>query len=88
MFLFVPYLSGQVLSTRQETHECTKMFTLDDLEKCGLQNRHTVAFHMIGNWSLGDYFKDEQLVWVYELFIEKLGLDINRVYTQQFCRRQ
>jgi alanyl-tRNA synthetase len=39
---------------------------------------------MIGNWSLGDYFKEEQLNWIYEFFVEKIGLDINRIYATVF----
>jgi alanyl-tRNA synthetase len=39
---------------------------------------------MIGNWSLGDYFKDEQLPWVYEFFIDVLGLDPRRLFATVF----
>jgi alanyl-tRNA synthetase len=38
----------------------------------------------IGNWSLGDYFKKDQLPWIYEFFVEELGLDINKMYASVF----
>ena len=39
---------------------------------------------MIGNWSLGDYFKEEQLPWAYEFLIEELNLDPSRIYATYF----
>jgi len=54
------------------------------LENVGETNRHTTAFHMIGNWSLGDYFKKEQLEWVFEFLVDDLGLDINKMYASVF----
>lgn len=85
MFPLVPYLSG-------ETHPLGKKLVnvqrslrfFEDLDNVGNTNRHTTAFHMLGNWSLGDYFKEEQLNWIYEFYIEKLGLDINRIYATVF----
>ena len=85
MFPLVPYLSG-------ESHPMGKRLVnvqralrfFEDLENIGITNRHTTAFHMIGNWSLGDYFKDEQLPWAYEFLIELLGLDPHRMFATVF----
>lgn len=85
MFPLVPYLSGQEHPQGKRLMNVQRCLRFDDLENVGTTNRHTVAFHMIGNWSLGDYFKEEQLAWVYELFIERLGLDINRIYATVFA---
>ena len=85
MFPLVPYLSGQVHPQGKRLMNVQRCLRFDDLENVGTTNRHTVAFHMIGNWSLGDYFKEDQLAWVYELFIEKLGIDINRLYATVFA---
>ena len=55
---------------------CLRAQDIDDVG----DNRHTTFFEMLGNWSLGDYFKQEQLSWVFELLIDKVGLDPSKVY--------
>jgi len=85
MFPLVPYLSGEThpLGKRiMNVQRCLRFF--EDLENVGETNRHTTAFHMIGNWSLGDYFKEEQLGWVFEFLVDDLGLDINKMYASVF----
>jgi alanyl-tRNA synthetase len=84
MFPLVPYLSGQPHPQGKRLVNVQRCLRFDDLENAGNTNRHTVAFHMIGNWSLGDYFKAEQLPWVYEFYIEQMGLDINKMYATVF----
>lgn len=85
MFPLVPYLSGQPHPQGKRLVNVQRCLRFDDLENAGNTNRHTVAFHMIGNWSLGDYFKTEQLNWVYEFYIEEMGLDINKMYATVFA---
>ena len=84
MFPLVPYLSGQShpLGKRLVNYQRALRF-FEDLENIG-DKTHTTAFHMIGNWSLGDYFKTEQLSWMYEFYVEKLGLDVNKIYGTVF----
>lgn len=84
MFPLVPYLSGQPhpLGKRLVNVQRAGRFA-EDLYEVG-DNRHTTAFHMIGNWSLGDYFKDQQLPWAYQFLVEVLGLDINKMYATVF----
>ena len=85
MFPLVPYLSGEKhpMGTRiMNVQRCLRFF--EDLENVGITNRHTTAFHMLGNWSLGDYFKKEQLWQFYTFLIEELGLDPNRMYGSVF----
>ena len=62
MFPLVSYLSGQShpLGKRLMNVQRCLRFN-EDVDNVGKTNRHTTAFHMIGNWSLGDYFKEEQL---------------------------
>lgn len=85
MFPLVPYLSGgsHPLGKRLvNVQRCLRFF--EDLDNIGNTNRHTTAFHMLGNWSLGDYFKKEQLTWIYEFYIEILGLEPNRIFATVF----
>ena len=85
MFPLVPYLSGEPhpLGKRLVNVQRCLRFN-EDLENVGETNRHTTAFHMMGNWSLGDYFKKEQLPWIYEYLIDELGLDPKRMYGTVF----
>lgn len=84
MFPLVPYLSGEPHPLGKKLVNVQRALRFDDLEEVGVSNRHTTCFHMLGNWSLGDYFKKEQLLWIYEFLVEVLGLDINRIYASVF----
>lgn len=80
MFPLVPYLLGEQAhpSGRRLTNS-QPCFRTDDIEEVG-DGRHTTLFEMLGNWSLGDYFKEEQLDWWFKFIIEELGININRIY--------
>ncbi len=54
-----------------------------DIEDVG-DNRHTTFFEMLGNWSMGDYFKKEQIAWFFEYLTEIVGLDPNKLYVSCF----
>lgn len=84
MFPLVPYLSGEPHPMGKRLMNVQRSVRFEDIEKVGMTNRHTTQFHMIGNWSLGDYFKDEQLPWIFEFYVKKIGLDINRLYATVF----
>ncbi|MFZ5424527.1 MAG: alanine--tRNA ligase [Patescibacteria group bacterium] len=83
MFPLVPYLSGELHPLGKKILNVQRCLRFDDLEEVGDYN-HTVAFHMVGNWSLGDYFKSEQLPWIWEFMVEVLKLDINKMYASVF----
>jgi alanyl-tRNA synthetase len=78
----VPYLLGEKhpLGTRLvNVQKCVRTGDLDDVG----DNRHLTFFQMLGNWSLGDYFKEDAIKWSYEFLTSKeegLGLDPQRLY--------
>jgi alanyl-tRNA synthetase len=59
-------------------------FRAEDIDEIG-DNRHITFFEMLGNWSLGDYFKKEQLPWLFEFITSIVGLDKNRLYVTVFA---
>ena len=84
MFPLVPYLSGEPHPLGKRIVNVQRAVRFDDLEVVG-DNRHTTCFHMLGNWSLGDYFKSEQLPWIWDFLIQDLHLDVNRLYATVFA---
>jgi len=78
----VPYLLGQTHPEGTRLVDSQLSFRAGDIEEVG-DNRHTTFFEMLGNWSLGDYFKKEQLPWIFEFLTSKeegLGFDPNKLY--------
>jgi alanyl-tRNA synthetase len=83
MFPLVPYLSGEKHPLGKRLVNVQRSLRFEDMDEIG-DATHTIAFHMIGNWSLGDYFKKEQLPWVYEFLVEKLKLDPRKLFATVF----
>ena len=79
MFPLVPYLLGEKHPQWTRLVNYQRCFRSNDIDEVGDQ-RHTTCFEMLWNWSLGDYFKEEQLNWWFEFLIEVLWLDIKRIY--------
>jgi alanyl-tRNA synthetase len=82
----VPYLLGQKHPMGTRLVDAQKCVRTGDIEEVG-DNRHLTFFEMLGNWSLGDYFKEDSIKWSYEFLTNKeegLGLDINRIYVTVF----
>jgi alanyl-tRNA synthetase len=75
----IPYLSGENHPAGNRLVNSQKCFRSEDIDDVG-DGRHNTFFEMLGNWSLNDYSKKEQLNWWFEFLIEQLGLDIDRVY--------
>ena len=78
----VPYLLGQEHPMGKRIANVQKCVRTGDLDDIG-DNRHFSFFEMLGNWSLGDYFKNEAIKWSYEFLTSKeegLGLDPARLY--------
>ena len=68
----IKYLLGETAPAGTRIVDSQKCFRSEDIDEVG-DNRHTTFFEMLGNWSLGDYFKAEQLPWVFEFLDEGAG---------------
>ena len=83
----IPYLLGQKHPMGSRLVNSQKSFRADDIEEVG-DNRHTTFFEMLGNWSLGDYFKEEQLSWFFSFLTDELDLDPQKLYVTVFSGDQ
>lgn len=82
----VPYLLGEKHPMGNRLANIQKCIRTGDLDEVG-DNTHHTLFFMMGNWSLGDYFKEDAIKWSFEFLTDKntgLGLDINRLYVTVF----
>ena len=79
----VPYLLGAKHPQGEVLANSQKCFRTQDIEEVG-DNRHTTFFEMLGNWSLGDYFKREEIPWLFEFLTKELSLDASRLYVTCF----
>jgi alanyl-tRNA synthetase len=79
----VPYLLGETHPSGKRIVDSQKCFRSQDIEEVG-DNRHTTFFEMLGNWSLGDYFKEDQIPWMYSFLTKEVGLDPNNLYITAF----
>ncbi len=82
----VPYFLGTAHPEGKRLVDSQMSFRAEDIEEVG-DNRHTTFFEMLGNWSFGDYFKKEQLPWLFEFLTsrdEGLGLEPRKLYVTTF----
>jgi alanyl-tRNA synthetase len=79
----VPYLKGEKHPKGKRLTDSQPSLRLQDLEEVG-DNRHTTFFEMLGNWSLGDYFKEDQLKWIWKFYTSELGLSPERLHVSVF----
>ena len=80
----VPYLLGKAHPAGARLVNAQKCFRSGDIEEVG-DNRHTTFFEMLGNWSLGEYGKREQLTWFFHFLVDVLGLDPQRMFVTVFA---
>ncbi|PIZ79641.1 MAG: alanine--tRNA ligase [Candidatus Pacebacteria bacterium CG_4_9_14_3_um_filter_40_12] len=79
----VPYLLGEKHPKGTRITDSQKCFRSQDIEEVG-DNRHTTFFEMLGNWSLGDYFKKEQLRWFFTFLTQEVGLKPEKLFVTVF----
>ncbi len=74
----VPYLLGQKHPEGTRLADYQKCVRTNDIEEVG-DNRHLTYFEMLGNWSLGDYFKEESIAMSYEFLTKELGIPVEKL---------
>ena len=79
----IPYLLGEEHPAGKRLVDVQNCFRAVDIDEVG-DNRHTTFFRMLGNWSLGDYFKNEEIPWLWEFLTEELGLSPEKLYITVF----
>lgn len=79
----IPYLLGEEHPQGVRLTDSQACLRAQDIEEVG-DNRHTTFFEMLGNWSLGDYFKAEQVPWMFEFLTDVVGLDPTKLYVTCF----
>ncbi|MBP9719101.1 MAG: alanine--tRNA ligase [Candidatus Levybacteria bacterium] len=80
----VPYLLGETHPDGKRLVNVQNCFRAQDIDEIG-DNRHTTFFRMLGNWSLGDYFKKDQLTWIFEFLTKELNLDPQKLYVTVYA---
>ena len=75
---FLPYMLGHIEPPSRRLASVQKVFRTTDIEEVG-DDVHNTFFEMLGNWSIGDYFKPEAVAYAWELSTGELGLEHNRI---------
>ncbi|MBU1970318.1 hypothetical protein KJ605_00865 [Patescibacteria group bacterium] len=80
----VPYFLGKPHPLGKRFVNVQRCLRAEDLEEIG-NARHHSFFEMLGCWSLGDYFKTEQIPWTFNFFVDELGIDARKLYVTVFA---
>ncbi len=80
----VPYLLGEKHPEGKRLTDYQKCVRTNDIDEVG-DNRHLTFFEMLGNWSLGDYFKDESIAMSFEFLTKELGIPVEKLSVTCFA---
>lgn len=75
----IPYLLGEPHPEGKRLVDSQTCLRAQDIDDIG-DNRHTTFFEMLGNWSMGDYFKEQQIEWMFEFHRDIVQLDLSKLY--------
>src|SRR5690554_965011 len=88
MVPFKEFFLGNAIAKNKriaDTQKCLRVSGKhNDLDEVGVDTYHHTMFEMLGNWSFGDYFKEEAIAWAWELLTEVYGIDKNNLYVTIF----
>ncbi len=82
---FKPYFRGDQQPPAPRVCDAQRCFRTPDIEEVGKTRRHLTFFEMLGNWSFGDYFKEQSIAWGWELSTEGFGFDPKRIWATVFA---
>ncbi len=78
------YFTGEITPPRTRVTTCQKCIRTPDIEEVGKTDRHGTYFEMLGNFSFGDYFKNEATAWAWEFFTEVLEIPKEKLYVSVY----
>ncbi|MFI3230452.1 MAG: alanine--tRNA ligase [bacterium] len=79
-----PYFTGQQVPPSKKMTTCQKCIRTGDIENVGKTARHGTFFEMLGNFSFGDYFKEEAIAWAWEFFIDVMELPEEKLFASVY----
>jgi len=84
MVPFKPYFLGKAVPEHPRITTCQRCVRTLDIDQVGLTDRHNTFFEMLGNFSFGDYFKQDAIAWAWEFVTERMGIPRERLWVSVY----